>query len=126
MLMNKPGKRGVARAIAATRYSLQGLRAAWHHEEAFRLEALLVAVAIPLAFWIGDGLTHQLLLVLSCGQVLIAELVNSAIEAVVDRISFEQHPLAGRAKDIGSAAVFVSLGIFGIVWGLSVWEWWLR
>lgn len=124
MLMNKPGKRGLPRAIAATRYSLQGLRAAWHNEEAFRLEAVLVSICMPLAFWIGDGVTHQLLLVLSCGQVLIAELVNSAIEAVVDRISFDHHPLAGRAKDIGSAAVFVSLCIFGVVWGVSIWDWW--
>lgn len=121
-MMNKPGKRGFARALAATRYSLQGLSHAWRHEEAFRLEAVLVAICIPLSFWVGHDLTHQLLLVLCCGQVLIAELVNSAIEAVVDRISFEHHPLAGRAKDIGSAAVFVSLGIFGLIWALSLWD----
>lgn len=121
-MMNKPGKRGVARALAATRYSMQGLRAAWRHEEAFRLETVLVAVCLPLAFLAGEDLTHRLVLVLSCGQILVAELINSAIEAVVDRVGVEHHPLAGQAKDIGSAAVFVSLGIFGLVWGTTLWE----
>jgi diacylglycerol kinase (ATP) len=121
-MMTKPGKTGLPRLLAATRYSMQGFRAAWRHEEAFRIEAALVATCIPLAFWVGQGLTHQLLLVLSCGLIVLAELLNSAIEAVVDRFGAEQHPLSGQAKDIGSAAVFTSLMLFLITWVPSVWQ----
>lgn len=120
--MMKPGKRGLARLIAATGYSMQGLRAAWQHEEAFRIEASLAVVAMPLAFWVGEGLTHQLLLVMVCGLVIITELLNSAIEAAIDRFGGEIHPLSGQAKDIGSAAVFCSLGLFAVTWGLSLYQ----
>jgi diacylglycerol kinase (ATP) len=121
-LMTKPGKTGLARLFAATGYSLQGLRAAWRHEEAFRIEATLACLCIPLAFWVGQGLTHQLLLVICCGLVIITELINSAIEAAVDRFGSEQHPLSGQAKDIGSAAVFTSLALFLLVWAPSLWQ----
>lgn len=121
-LMTKPGKTGIARLIAATGYSLKGLRAAWKYEEAFRIEATLAGLCIPLAFWVGRDLTHQLLLVICCGLVIITELINSAIEAAVDRFGSEQHPLSGQAKDIGSAAVFSSLGLFLIVWAPSLWQ----
>ena len=121
-MMTKPGKTGLARLIAATGYSMQGLRAAWKYEEAFRIEATLTCTCIPLAFWVGQGLTHQLLLVISCGLVLLAELFNSAIEAAVDRFGSEMHPLSGQAKDIGSAGVFTSLMLFLIVWVPSLWQ----
>ena len=121
-LMTKPGKTGVARIIAATGYSLKGLRAAWRYEEAFRVEATLALLFLPLSFVVGATLVHQLLLVMTCAIVVIAELVNSAIEANVDRVSSEIHPLSGQAKDLGSAAVFISLLLFALVWGLSGWQ----
>lgn len=121
-LMNKPGKTGLARVIAATGYSLQGLRAAWRHEEAFRIEAVLCCACLPLAWLLGQSLVHRLLLIVCCALVLLAELTNSALEAVVDRIGPERHPLAGRAKDIGSAGVFVTLVLFVLVWGASLWD----
>ena len=119
----KPGKKGIARIIAATGYSFQGFRAAWRNEAAFRQELVLAIIFLPAAFWLGETLTHQLLLVMSCALVVLAELLNSAIEAVVDRIGEEQHELSGRAKDIGSAAVFVTLTLFVVMWVLSFWQW---
>jgi diacylglycerol kinase (ATP) len=121
-MMTKPGKTGLSRLIAATGYSMQGFRAAWKYEEAFRIEASLSIVCVPLAFWIGRDLTHQLLLVVTCAIVILAELFNSAIEAAVDRFGSEMHPLSGQAKDIGSAGVFTSLMLFLIVWAPSVWQ----
>lgn len=119
---NKPGKTGLARLVAATGYSFQGLRATWKHEEAFRLEASAAVVFVPASFWVGTDLTHQLLLVLTCVLVLLAELFNSAIEAIVDRVSHEKHPLSGLAKDIGSAGVFLAMMFFLLAWGASLWQ----
>jgi diacylglycerol kinase (ATP) len=106
------GKSGLGRLVDATRYSLAGMAAALRHEPAFRLETSLAAVLVPLA---------KALLVGSVLLVLIVELVNSAVEAVVDRVSQERHELAGRAKDIGSAAVMLSLINAGAVWLLVLW-----
>lgn len=122
MTMNKPGLRGFARVVAATGYSLRGLRAAWRWEEAFRVEAILGLILLPAAFWVGQSLLHQLVLIIAFGIVVVAELVNSAIEAIVDRIGMEPHPLSGQAKDLGSATVFVSTLLCGLVWGLSLWQ----
>lgn len=121
-LMAKPGKTGLARLLAATGYSWQGLRAAWRYEEAFRIEATFACLCIPLAFWVGRDLTQQLLLVICCGLVIITELINSAIEATIDRVGSERHPLSGQAKDIGSAAVFTSLLLFVVAWVPSLWQ----
>jgi diacylglycerol kinase (ATP) len=121
-LMTKPGKTGLARLFAATGYSMQGLRAAWKYEEAFRIESTLAVLCIPLAFWVGQDLTHKLLLVVCCALVIITELINSAIEAAVDRFGSELHPLSGQAKDIGSAAVFCSLMLFLVAWVPSLWQ----
>lgn len=122
MHMNKPGLRGLPRLAAATGYSLRGLRAAWRHEEAFRLEATLAALLLPLAFWVGESLTQRLLLIACVTLVLIIELLNSAIEAVVDRVGPEHHPLSGQAKDLGSAAVFISMLLCGGIWGAFLWQ----
>lgn len=122
-MMTKPGKTGLARLIAATGYSMQGLRAAWKYEEAFRIEATLAVVCIPLAFVVGQGLAHKIALLICCGLVIITELVNSAIEAAVDRFGSELHPLSGQAKDIGSAAVFCALMLFLLAWLPSLWSW---
>lgn len=112
------GKTGLVRLKNAFGYSLAGFRAAYEHEDAFRQEVLLAAILIPLAFWLPASGLGKALMVGSVFLVLMVELLNSAIEATVDRISLENHDLAKRAKDIGSAAVFVSLVNVVVVWGL--------
>jgi diacylglycerol kinase (ATP) len=101
-----------------TRYSLQGLRAAWRHELAFRLEVAVLVLLLPAAWWLGKDGVARALLVGSWGLVLVVELVNSAVEAVVDRLGPERHELAGRAKDLGSAAVFAAILLAGVTWAL--------
>ena len=111
---------GLARLRAATVYSVQGLRAAYRHESAFRQELVLAALLVPAAVLLDTSLLEKALLLGAVGIVLVTELLNSAIEATVDRISFEDHEFAKRAKDIGSAAVLVSLVNCAVVWGLVV------
>jgi diacylglycerol kinase (ATP) len=103
------GKRGLQRLLNATRYSLDGLAAAWRHEDAFRQEALLAAVAIPVALLLPVSLVEKILLVGVVVLLLIVELLNSAIEVAIDRDSYEINALGKRAKDLGSAAVMLSL-----------------
>ncbi|MCA1770827.1 MAG: diacylglycerol kinase [Halomonas sp.] len=112
----KPGHTGLRHLVHSTRYSLKGLSAAWCHESAFRQELVLCVLLLPLAWWIGEGPVEWILLMGSCLMVLVVELVNSAIESVVDRIGPEHHELSGRAKDLGSAAVMVSLALVGLTW----------
>ena len=110
--------RGPGRILKAARWSWQGLRAAWLHESSFRLEVWLLVVAVPLALWLGDTGLERAVMIGSCLLVLAAELLNSAIEAVIERYGPEQHELAGRAKDMGSAAVFVLMLNVVVCWGL--------
>lgn len=110
--------KGFARIIAAFFHSVRGFRATWQHEEAFRQEVYLFVIAGPLGLWLGDTGVEKALLTGSLILVLIVELLNTGIEIVVDRISFERHELSGRAKDVGSAAVLFSLLLAGLVWGL--------
>jgi diacylglycerol kinase (ATP) len=110
------GRTGLQRVINATRYSLEGLAAAARHEDAFRQELMLAAVMVPLGLWLGNDGVERALLVGSMLMVLVVELLNSAIEATVDRVSLEDHRLAKRAKDLGSAAVMMSLATVGAVW----------
>ncbi|MBL8477189.1 MAG: diacylglycerol kinase [Methyloversatilis sp.] len=112
------GKTGVRRLLNATRYSAEGLGAAFRHEDAFRQEVIAAVVLIPLAIWLGNTGIERSLMAFAVLLVLIVELLNSAIEATVDRISLENHRLAKRAKDIGSAAVMLALLNLGLVWGL--------
>ena len=114
--MNKPGNKGLKRIIAATGYSIQGLKAAYRNEAAIRQEVLAGIVVIPLAFYIADNGVELALLLGSALLVFLMELVNSALEAVVDRIGSEPHVLSGQAKDIGSALVMVAMIMFLIVW----------
>jgi diacylglycerol kinase (ATP) len=116
--MTKPGYTGFRHVIAAAGYSARGLRAAWQHESAFRQECILGILMLPLAFLLGENLAQTALLIAVCFLVLIVELLNSAIEAAVDRVGHEHHELAGRAKDMGSAAVALSLLLVWITWGL--------
>ena len=118
--MAKTGATGLTRIINAFGYSMKGIRAAILHESAFRQEALLFVIMLPLAIWIGTDWLDYILLIGSLLLVLIVELLNSAIEAVVDRISDEFSELAGRAKDMGSAAVFIALANVVLVWGLII------
>ena len=112
-LPRRPG-----RILKATVWSLQGLRAAWLHESSFRLEVYLFVVLAPLALWLGADGVERALLVGSMVLVLSAELLNSAVEAVIERYGADHHELAGRAKDMGSAAVFVLMMNVLLVWGL--------
>lgn len=107
---------GFKRIKNATKYSYQGLKAAFKHEPAFQEEVVLAALMIPAALFIGDSQWERILLIATVVLVLIAELFNSAIEAVVDRVGTEHHELAGRAKDIGSAAVMVTMLLTGYIW----------
>ena len=112
------GRTGLSRILHAARHSADGFAEAWRNEAAFRQELLLAAVLIPLAFVLDAPGIGKALMIGSVVLVLIVELLNSAVEAAIDRISFERHPLAKRAKDIGSAAVLLSLVNVAIVWGL--------
>jgi diacylglycerol kinase (ATP) len=111
------GRRGIARLWHATRYSAAGFLAAWRGEEAFRQELLLGVVLVPAAAWLGRSATERALLIGSWLVVLIVELLNTAVESVVDRIGTERNPLSGQAKDLGSAAVLASLLLMVLAWG---------
>lgn len=116
--MSKPGKTGLVRVIDAFGYSMKGLAATWKYEAAFRQEVMLAVILVPTAFWLAQSHIELILLISSVMWVLMAELANSSVEAVVDRTGSERHELSGRAKDIGSALVFVSLTLMVIVWAI--------
>lgn len=110
--------KGFKRLINACRFSVAGFKATWQHEEAFRQEVMLFVVTVPLAIWLGETAIEKVLLIGSIVLVMLVELLNSAVEAVVDRVGFEHHELSGRAKDIGSAAVMLSLVWAALTWAL--------
>ena len=117
------GNTGLQRLLRAAVFSWQGLAAAFRNEVAFRQEVALSIIVIPLALWLGESGVERALLVMVWVLVPIVELLNTAIETVVDRIGAEHHTLAGRAKDIGSAAVLVALVNAGVVWLLVLVDW---
>lgn len=120
--MGKPGKTGIARVIDAFGYSMKGFAAAWRYEAAFRQEVVLGVILLPCAFWLARTPVELILLIASVFWVWMAELANSSVEAVVDRTGSEKHELSGRAKDIGSALVFVSLVLLALVWGIIAYD----
>jgi diacylglycerol kinase (ATP) len=120
--MAKPGNTGVRRVVNAMFFSFAGLRTAWRSEAAFRQECVLAALLIPAGCWLGRNAVERSLLIGSCLLVLIVELLNTAVEFVVDRIGSDHHLLSGHAKDVGSAAVFVSLMLTALVWALIAWS----
>ncbi len=120
--MGKTGVTGLRRIINAFGYSMKGLRAAFKHESAFRQEAALLVIMLPIAILLGQTIVDYSILIGSLLLVIIVELLNSAVEAVVDRVGDEHHKLAGRAKDIGSAAVFVSLVNVIVIWSMYVFQ----
>ncbi|WP_019212314.1 diacylglycerol kinase [Yersinia massiliensis] len=113
---------GLTRIYKAAGYSAKGLIATWHNEAAFRQEAVVALVAIILAFWLDLDAVARILLIGSVVLVIIIEVINSAIEAVVDRIGSEFHELSGRAKDMGSAAVFLAVLLAVFVWISVLWH----
>lgn len=121
--MKPENNHGIKRIIRATGFSMKGLHAAWKHEAAFRQELVLAIILIPVALLINVSIVEQVLLIMTVFIVLITELLNSAVEAVVDRISSEHHHLSGQAKDIASAAVFMSLCLCGITWLMILGAW---
>ena len=118
----KPGETGLRRIISAAKYSAKGIKFAWKHEAAFRQEIFLGIFMIPAGFWLGGNAVEQSLLVGTCLIVLIIEILNTGIEAVVDRVGDEYHKLAGSAKDLGSAAVLLTLILTLVIWGLILSE----
>lgn len=123
--VNKPGKTGIPRLIDATSYSWHGLIATWRNEAAFRQEVTLAIFLIPLALWLGQSGLERALLIGVTLLVMIVELLNSAVEAVVDRVGPEKHPLSKIAKDTGSAAVSLSLLLWLTTWGCILLPRWL-
>jgi diacylglycerol kinase (ATP) len=114
--MANQNEKGFKRILNACFFSAAGFKAVWVHEEAFRQEVLLFVVSTPLAIWLGQTPVEKLLMIGSMVLVLLVELLNSAIEAIVDRVGLEHHELSGRAKDIGSAAVMLSLFWAAVTW----------
>lgn len=114
--MANQNAKGLKRLVNACFFSMAGFKATWQHEEAFRQEVSLFIITTPLALWLGNSAIERVLLIGSVVLVLLVELLNSAVEAVVDRVGFEHHELSGRAKDIGSAAVMLSL-----LWAAATW-----
>lgn len=112
------GNTGIKRLLKAAQFSWQGFRAAYQYEEAFRQEVWALLIAVPLALWLGENGAEQALLIGSVVLLIIVELLNSAVEAAIDRIGTEYHELAGRAKDMGSAAVLVAILNICLVWFL--------
>jgi diacylglycerol kinase (ATP) len=119
-LTNKQNGIGIKRIFKATICSYYGFRAAWTHESAFRQELIMAIVLMPMTFLLADSSNHWLLLFGSILFVLFAEVVNSALEALADSITLEHHVLIGRAKDLGSSAVFIALSFLLIVWGEAI------
>jgi diacylglycerol kinase (ATP) len=119
-LTNKQNGLGFSRVLKAASCSFKGFAAAWQHESAFRQELMLVIILLPFSFLLAANALHWVLLCCSLLFVLFAELVNSAIEALADSITLEQHILIGRAKDLGSSAVFISLICLILLWGEAI------
>ena len=120
--MGNSKDRGIRRLINAFYYTLAGFKAAWIHEEAFRQEIIMAALIIPLGIWLGDSGTQKAILIGMYLIIPLTELLNTAIEVTVDRIGQKRHVLSERAKDIGSAAVFLSICIALIVWIIIAYE----
>ena len=116
--MANQNAKGLKRLINACIFSVAGFKATWKHEEAFRQEVILFVISTPVAIWFGQTNIEKLLLIGSVVLVMLVELLNTAVESVVDRVGLEHHELSGRAKDIGSAAVMMSLAWAAVTWAL--------
>ena len=121
-MLNKPNGTGFGRVIKAFKCSMLGFSAAIKHESAFRQELLLAAILLPISFFIASTGTQLALLIGALIIVLLAEIINSAIEAAVDRVGTEHHELSGRAKDLGSSAVFLALTLCFVIWAGIIYD----
>lgn len=121
-LVNKPNGRGLGRILKATQCSFKGMKAAWLHESAFRQELLMAIILLPFAFLLASSIGHLFVLISCLIFVLFAEIINSALEALADAITLEHHILIGRAKDMGSTAVFMALSVLGAVWTHAIYQ----
>ena len=115
-------KGGFRRLADATSYSMKGFAAAWRHEASFRQEIVAGLLLLPLAIWLAQSLRQGLAMIGAIVFVWLVELLNSAIEALADAVSLEKHPMIGRAKDLGSAAVFLALVMCGVTWAAALWR----
>lgn len=120
--MEKRSHTGWRRLLYAVQYSILGLKSAWRNEAAFRQELILISIMLPVAIWLGATMTQRALLIFSLLIIMVTELLNSAVETAIDRIGPEHHELSGQAKNLGSAAVMVSIIAAAIVWGFVAWE----
>ncbi|MDH3355499.1 MAG: diacylglycerol kinase [Chromatiales bacterium] len=120
--INKPHPKGLIRILDAFKFSMKGYKAAYRYEESFRIELGFGIILFPLGFWLGDNAIERVVYILPLIMVLVAELLNSGIEAAIDRISVEHHPLSGRAKDFGSAACFTAQMSVILIWGMMLVE----
>lgn len=120
--LRKQKATGLRRLINASRYSAQGLRSAFRHEAAFRQESWLLVVGLPCAFWVGADLWQTAILITSLMLIMVAEMINSALESLVDRVGTDFHELSGRTKDMGSAAVLLTILIAVVLWGAALWQ----
>ncbi|GAC13071.1 diacylglycerol kinase [Aliiglaciecola lipolytica] len=122
VLVNKPNGKGVLRILKAMQCSIRGFIFAWRHESAFRQELIMACVMLPFAFVLSSSIQHLVVLIISLLFVLFAEIINSAIEALADAVTLENNALIGRAKDMGSSAVFISLTILTVIWVEAIWR----
>ncbi|GGX64350.1 diacylglycerol kinase [Saccharospirillum salsuginis] len=120
--LRKQQATGLRRLINASRYSAQGLRSAFRHEAAFRQESWVLVVGVPCAFWVGTDLWQTALLIASLMLIMVVEMINSALESLVDRVGTDFHELSGRTKDMGSAAVLLSILVAVVLWGAALWQ----
>ena len=120
--INKPHPKGLIRILDAFAFSVKGYKAAYKYEESFRIEVGFGLLLFPLGFWLGDSAMERIVLILPLIIVLVAELLNSGLEAAIDRISTEPHALSGRAKDLGSAACFTAQMSVFLIWGMMLYE----
>lgn len=121
-ITNKPNGAGLGRIFKATLCSYQGFKAAWINESAFRQELILVVLMLPLSFILSTSTHHWLMLVATLLFLLFAEIINSALEALADKVSLEHDPLIGRAKDMGSAGVFLAICMIVLFWGEALYS----
>ncbi|GAC33929.1 diacylglycerol kinase [Paraglaciecola polaris] len=119
---NKLNGTGLRRIVKATECSFKGFKAAWLYESAFRQELVLCAVLLPCSLVLKQSALHWLALIMSLLFLLFAEIINSALEALADSVSLEHHPLIGRAKDMGSAGVFIAMAMVGLLWTEALWR----
>lgn len=120
--VNKPNGKGINRIIKATHCSYKGFIAAWKYESAFRQEFIMAIILLPFAIVLSSSISHLFLLISSLVFILFAEIINSALEALADAVTLDHNILIGRAKDLGSAAVFIALSIFTAVWGYAIYS----